>query len=143
MASPQIQFRAIGELANELERRTENGKPASEIARRDLERYYEMLKRSLPKFSFNEAQLMVDVFNGTLIQPFTVQLLWAEVSDAVEEGYAEKWEVDGTALVQKLRSLSSFECMAVADAIERIWRGDYHITDMDEQIRASGLVAPA
>ena len=85
--------------------------------------------------------LLCDVMNGTLHQPYSVSLLWAEVSDALPDGYAEKWNIDGPALVEKLRALSPFECMAVADAVERAWNSEtYQVANMEEKVRAVGLV---
>jgi hypothetical protein len=147
MASPQIQFRAIGSLGDEIEQRYSAGgstyaTSGSEIARRDLERYYDMLKRSLPRFSQGEAMLLCDVLNGVISMAYSVPLLWAQVSDALQDGYAEKWEIDGPALVEKLRKLTPFECMAVVDAVERVWNSPtYYIDNMEERLRKVGLVA--
>jgi hypothetical protein len=149
MASPLIQFRAINKsLANDLEQRSEVGKSASDIAERDLERYYYMLKFALAKlpFSMGEAMLLCDVMNGTIIEPYSASLLWASVSDGVDEGRAEYWkqyhpELDGAKLIAKLKALSPFECMAVADAIERAWNSEtYQVANMEERVRQVGLV---
>lgn len=151
MPSPLIQFRAIDQMAQQLETRTQmyggevvdkqKDRLLSETARRDLDRYYEMLARSLPKFSEEEAMLLADVLNGTMHMPYSVSLLWAEISDALREGYAEKWSVDGPVLVEKLRKLTPFECMAVADAIERAWNSPtYQVSDMGDRLRNVGLV---
>lgn len=143
-ASPLIQFRATEKLlASELEQRSEVGLSTSDIAKRDLERYYYLLKLTQAKLSFTmgEAMLLCDVMNGTINQPYSVSLIWASVSDALKEGYAEKWEVDGPALVKKLRALSPFECMAVADAVEQAWNDEtYRVANMEERVRKVGLV---
>ncbi len=43
----------------------------------------------------------------------------------------EKWEVDGKALVEKLRGLSDTQALALIDAAERFWneRGDGQETE--------------
>lgn len=150
MPSPRIQFRALDEMGKEVRKRTsipqadlstnEVEALMSETARRDLERYYDLLTRSLPKFSAGEAMLLADVLNGTIHAPYSVSLLWAQVSDAVQDGYAQKWQIDGSALVERLRSLTPFECMAIADAIERAWNTqEYRVLDMEERVREVGL----
>ena len=122
-----ISFRP-GEVRDDLIARTddgaddETGKRLSETARRDLERYYTLLRMSLPTFTVAEASLLCDAMNGTITEPHTASLLWANVADALDDGLAEKWDVDGEALVRRLRALSPFEQLAVADACERFWR---------------------
>ena len=112
----------------------------SRIAERDLDRYHDMLWRSLPKFSVGEAMLMCDALNGSINHAYSAPLLWAQISDSLEEGKAEKWEVDGESLVERLRKLTPFECMAVIDAIERAWSGPYHVNSLEEKVRVVGLV---
>lgn len=141
--SIKVQFYEAGPLKSDLEERVGGGLTSSHsgVAKRDLERYYEMLKRSLPTFTLGEAVLLVDVMNGHIVMPYSVSLLWAEVSDALPDGYAEKWGVDGPALVERLRKLTPFECMAVADAVERAWNSaSYQVTNMEEKVRKVGLV---
>lgn len=148
MASPLVQFRATGLLANEVEQRSEVGKPVSEVGRRDLERYYYLLKLTLAKLSFTtgEAMLLCDVMNGSIVEPYSASLLWASVSDGVDEGRTEYWkqyhpELDGAKLIAKLKRLTPFECMAVADAVERAWNSEtYQVANMEEKVRQVGLV---
>lgn len=148
MASPLIQFRAVGMLAERLAERTDHplqDRMLAEVARRDLERYYTLLARALmavrEQFSEAEIELLVDATNDLMVRPETVHLIWAEVADALRDGLAEKWQVDGPALVEKLRGFTPSEMMALADAIERFWTGLYQMTDMQERLRAVGLVA--
>lgn len=144
MPSPQIQFRAIDKLAEALEVRAEQGRPASLVAQRDLERYYETLRRSMPSLTVGEASLLADVCNGTYWEPHTVTLLWANVADALDDPVAEKWGMsDAYAqdFVQRLRRLSYAECMALVDALERFWIGPYHKEgDLPDRLRAAGLI---
>lgn len=143
---PRVNFRLGAQLEQELSQRSSRGESLDSIAKRDLDRYYDMLKRSLPAFSVGEAMLLCDVLNGTINQPYSVFLLWASVSDGVDEGRAEYWkqyhpELDGAKLIAKLKGLTPFECMAVADAIERAWNSEtYQVANMEEKVRQVGLV---
>lgn len=117
----------------------------AETVRSTLEDYYQFIALSLPKFSSNEAMLLVDAMNGCIVEPFSAQILWANIADAVEmDGLDAKWDVDGPALVTRLRELgrsNPFACWAIADAIKRAWNSTtYHIENMEEKVRQVGLV---
>jgi len=133
-----VQFRP-GPLQAELEAR---GEP-NEIGKRDLGRYYTLLRRELAgvQLSEPEACLLVDALNGTLLDEHTVSLLWAELDDAILQDHLhEKWSLPGEqagALVARLRSLSPGQAMAVYDAVERFWRDP---NPLRERLRAVGLV---
>jgi hypothetical protein len=93
-------------------------------AARDLERYYSLLRDTLPTIPLaaNEAILVCDATNGIIIDPHTYKLIWAQVHDAIHiDRLDEKWDVDGQALVSKLRGLTAAQCLALADAVERFW----------------------
>lgn len=118
-----IQFRD-SDLSEQLDLRTSNFLDSrGQVARRDLGRYYKALEETLRQIplSDREALLICDLSNGTLWDPMTVTMLWAQVADSLEEGYDKKWGVDGEALTQKLRKLNHFQCQAVVDAAERFW----------------------
>lgn len=117
-----IQFRAGDTLLLEIQARDE-GHGSGATARRDLERYYYMIRSSTPKFGEAEARLLVDALSGIITEPHTAHLLWAVVDDAIRLGRLdEKWGVDGWELVRRLRhDLTPFEALSVADAVERVW----------------------
>jgi hypothetical protein len=144
--NPQVQFRAMPELLRQLETRvgTSYADSTADVARRDLERYYALLARVRPIFSMNEAMMMADAANGTLWDEFSAQLLWAEISDAAEEGLAEKWGVEAHILVGRLKMATPLERMAIVDALERAWshREGWQLNDMRERLVEVGLVAP-
>lgn len=99
----------------------------STIINRMLDRYVFVLdaaRRTLAsKFTPGECGLLVDVFNGTLFsEPFATQYLAHEVRDSYADGYAEKWEVDRAAMLEKMQSLSACENIAIVDAVERWWQ---------------------
>lgn len=139
-----VSFRADEQLLTQLQRRVGGHLAPSphQAAERDLGRYYDMLQRSLPTFSEGEASLIVDVFNGSIIQSYSASHLWLEISQALAEGYAEKWGVDGPALVEKLRRMTPFECLAVEDATELYWNVvfDNKTISIKEALIAVGLV---
>lgn len=142
--TPQVNFRA-GEMLPDLEARTARSSGGLAVtASRDLERYYYHLKMALASVTLttDQAQLIVDVMNGTITEPHTASLLWASVSDALDDGLAEKWDVDGLNLVNMLRHLPPFTALAIADACERFWNrvAAGREETNEERLRAVGLL---
>lgn len=143
---PRVAFRS-GPLASALRARARAGDAAtepeiSEIAKRDLGRYYETLGRSLPRqLTEGEWLLLMDVLNGTILEPATIPYVWAEIADALDGNpdLATKWDVAGHALVEKLRRMPYAELAAVADAVERFWLTAPHM-DGHTALRAIGVV---
>lgn len=138
-----IQFRAGATLLLEIQARDE-GHGSGPTARRDLERYYYMIRSSMPAFSKAEARLLVDALSGIITEPHTAHLLWAVVDDAIRLGRLdEKWGVDAWALVQRLRhEISPFAALAIADAVERVWSlmADAKATPITDVIMQVGLL---
>lgn len=138
-----IQFRAGDTLLLDIQAR-DDGHGTGYTTRRDLERYYYMIRSCTPNFSQAEAHLLVDALSGIITEPHTAQLLWAVVDDAIRLGRLdEKWGVDGWALVQRLRhDLTPFESLAVSDAVERVWSqmADAKITPITDVMMRVGLV---
>ena len=121
-----------------LDQIEERGGARSTIISRDLERLYTLYQRALRRadLTIDEACLITDALNSSLYTADTAHLLWAGVEDAVRhENLAEKWGVDGQALVEKLKSLSEIQSMAVIDAAERFWsQQKYRDQDMREAV---------
>lgn len=141
--SAQVNFRA-GEIQDDLAARSSNEQRRALTAKRDLERYYAMIKQTLAKWSLSEgeASLIVDVLNGTITEPHSAALLWAEIDDAItNDGVAERWSVDGEELVYNLRRASAFEALALIDAAERYWQSVARGEEMSqtERLRKVGL----
>ncbi len=112
----------------EIDSRGERGEAnRSGVITRDLDRYYESLRRARISLRdiFSEAELsaILDNLNGVWhAEPFSISLIYANVADGIElEGLDKKWKVDGKALIEKLRDLSFTESCALADAAERWW----------------------
>lgn len=141
-----VQFRAFGRVGDELTARA--GQDAgrteySHIASRDLERYYEALRTALCDIPLTggEAQAICDALHGTLMAPSTVSVMWAEIDDALRHNrLAAKWQVDGPALIGKLRQLSYVQALAVVDAAERYWAISGEGSTNEDAMRRIGLV---
>lgn len=97
-----------------------------------IARYLEALRRERAalrsQFDAAEIGLLCDVCNGSLFEAYSIPLLYAEVADALADGCAVKWQVDGPALIAKLRDLSYIQNATIIDAIERWWNGPYNAT---------------
>lgn len=90
-----------------------------------VERYRQIVADHCPDLSKNEWLACMDVMNGMFTgmgDAIATKFLWASVDDACSmEGLAEKWDIDGPALVKKLRALDTAGCVAVAEIGRRFW----------------------
>lgn len=137
---PTVNFRITDGMETDLESRvTSMSGTRHAVAKRDLERYYEMLRCELRGmiFSPDEVKLMLDVGKGTFWQPFSIPFLWDEIEDSLLDGTAEKWNVDGPGFVKRLKSLTPTQACAVVDALERWWIMG---KDFETGARAVGLL---
>lgn len=144
MPSERIQFRP-GPLAPAINARVTGGAGAAnddQVAARDLGRYYDLMALALASvdLTLGEASLMVDATNGTMIDLTTAQMLAAEIADSLEDGLAEKWDVDGRALVAKINGWSLAQRLAVCDAVERFWGAGYQVGSTGDRLAAVGLI---
>jgi hypothetical protein len=143
MPAEKVQFRpGPAQLATQIAARGgDTNVAASDLAVRDLGRYYDMLALALASvdLSAGQAGLLVDVLNGTVIDLTTAQMLAAEVEDSLPDGTAEKWDVDGPALVAKISAWNLGQRLAVCDAVERFWEVG-HVDSTGERLVAVGLV---
>lgn len=105
-------------------------------ARRELERYAYLNQWTLREvreigFSVGELGLIADILNG-VVNDFKISprsQLIREVTFAIEEGYAKKWNVEIIGFQQKISQLTEAQAAAIIDAIERWWAGDYNDPD--------------
>lgn len=125
-------------LRDELEAQLKaRSKELSSVINRDLERIYALYARSLRQIILtpDEACLIVDSQNGTLHDARSAPMLWAGIEDSIHlDGLAEKWDIDGPALVEKMKQWNDIQCLAVIDAVERFWEEPVH-TDIREEVK--------
>ncbi|WP_454255169.1 hypothetical protein [Pseudomonas sp. Marseille-Q8238] len=91
------------------------------------DRYAEILRRERVEKLFSDAEwnALRDMLNGTLSEPAEVirgslNMGW---EDSIEDGIAEKWDVDPRAMQQKLAALNYVQEVAIIEAVETWWRG--------------------
>lgn len=108
----------------ELDKR---GESRGTAARRDLERYYQVIERELAgvDVSEREARVIVDALGSTEWTPQTVGLAWAAIGERDE------------ALGQRVKALPLSATWALIDAAERAARAG---GDVGARLRAAGLV---
>lgn len=100
------------------------GANTSTIINYVADRYLEMVRRSMPALSQNEWMLIFDSLNGVMLSDSAQSIagLWGGIDDSIQlDGLDKKWDVDGPALVERLRSLSYPAQVAIADTAERYW----------------------
>ncbi len=117
--SDRITFRG-GTLIPEITRRA-LGSSAGLTVKRDLERYYAMLRRGLETISLSEAEarLLCEALRGWIFDIYSYELVWARIDDAIRsDALDRKYKVDGTALVEKVRGLMPGQKLSLLDAIE-------------------------
>lgn len=89
------------------------------------DRYLEMLRRTdLPTLSEAEINALRDSNNGTWHEPAAAirGALWIGIEDGLPDGLAEKWDIDGKVLVEKLRSMTYAQEVKLIEQIEKWWR---------------------
>lgn len=135
MATKTVSINFQPEIMDAL---AERGQRAPTV-NRDLGRLYTLYDRALRRLDLtvDEACLIVDALNGTIHDVRSGVRFWIDVQDAIElEGLAEKWNVDGKALIEKLTALDELSCMAIVDAAERFWYGEkYRDMDIREAVK--------
>lgn len=124
---PIVSVRLFERDVEDIVARTYPGWNRSEVVRTDLARYRALVRSARARlakervFSGEEQALIIDALNGTMLEEH-VEVLAANVEDAMTlDGLDEKWGVQKSALMEKLRSLSPLELAAVADAVEMFW----------------------
>lgn len=104
------------------------------------DRYSEVVRRSMPRFTVNEWCLIWDALNGVWMQEpasLAVSGVPLNVSDSIQlNRYDKKWEVDGDALMRKISDLPFCGLLAIVDAAERFWARDDWPQDHAEMVSA-------
>lgn len=88
------------------------------------DRYLELLRRTdLPALTEAEMNALRDSNNGTWHEPAAAirGALWLGIDDSLHDGIADKWQIDGQQLVDKLRGLTFAQEVKLLELIERWW----------------------
>jgi hypothetical protein len=134
--SPQLTIRQ-GSLAPLLAERVGGlFQTEAAVAKRDLDRYYILLASGQQEvqelgLTMGEAMAICDVLNGAIIMtgedgfgmpldPMTHIAMELHDGDRLN-GLGEKWAVDVSRLITRLRTLTPLGGVALLDAVERFW----------------------
>jgi len=139
----QLVFRPEQDTFDSVQNRVNNDYGSiHQIANRDLSRYYNILKYAIREVELSEKEAMaiIDSTNGTMLENVGIRMMYANIEDGIKfDGLAEKWEIDGEALVNKLKNASIGYLHALADAIERYWSKNDGTIDY-EKLKSIGMV---
>lgn len=117
-----------GELQKALLDRTDDRNTFNSLGNLLLERYFALVRsrvRVIRKtFTEPELQAFLDAANGTDWNPIEVgiQTVALELSDAFEDGLADKWNIDGAAMLAKIEAVDNLTIVALIDFAEYAWR---------------------
>lgn len=143
MSEKQIVFRAGGNLLKSIQNRIDNEFTSEhQIVRRDIERYYTLIQYALREIELTEKEAMfiIDSTNGTMFEPFTIRLLWANLEDSILiDNLHINYDIDATKLVEKIKNASVGYQFALCDAIERWWKIEGDISNI-EKLKQVGLL---
>lgn len=129
----------FGEALNKaLESRVSEriGQNRSAVINMIADRYNEIIRRSMPNLTVDEWFLLFDATNGSITWDRADALpgQFIGVADAIEmDGLDKKREVDGRALVEKLKTMSFCQTVAWIDACERFWAFGSRAWDSKEE----------
>lgn len=128
--SPQVSMK-LGELAAVVDARADHeidNASRAEAIRVMIARYEAIVARDLPVLSAGEWKLVADTLNGTVMRDYPdpdgdrLRMIWAGISDGIRlDGLDKKWDVNGVALIEKIRSLTHGQLVALVDTVERFW----------------------
>ncbi|MBU1248825.1 MAG: type II toxin-antitoxin system ParD family antitoxin [Proteobacteria bacterium] len=113
-------------LRTYLDERTNDGAygSTSGIINAAADRLSLLYKHAMPNLSEAEWNLIFDCCNGSVLEP-AENAVWGlvlNVEDSIVlDGTDEKWEVDGPALITKLKALDRTGILAIVDKAERFW----------------------
>lgn len=118
---PPVQFRHKVVEA-EIAARAHGAERLGTIAARDLERYYALMAMETADLPLTSAErdAVRDACTSTAWTPRTIRHAWMAVEDAIRlDGLADRWGIDGVALVAKLKALSLGQAFALVDLVGR------------------------
>lgn len=103
------------------------GDVCSGVIGQGLARYYALLReargRLREQLTPTELSAILDVLNGHWwSEQLCVVEIWATIEDGCRlDGLAQKWNIDGPALIAKIKRLDLVAVHALADACIRFW----------------------
>lgn len=124
MTSKRLSIYAGDPLERLVADRASDARPTTTVVNAVADRYLEIVRRCLPQLSRAEWLLCCDSLNGTITtdRAELLAVMWAGIADSIHlDNLADKWHVDGAALVARLRALSYPETVALVDTVERFW----------------------
>ncbi len=138
---PVVTFEPDGVMDDLTARTSELCLSLGDVARRDLERYYTILRHELraADLTKGEAAALCDVLVSTWMDAHTARLLDMEVEDALADGLDDKWGIDGLQLARRLAAMPWSRRMAIADAVERWWALQEESRTLSEGLATVGL----
>lgn len=115
----------LGDLEPKVLRRKHDGMALGGVVRRDLERYYQVLRDSLRtvKLSPDEAHCVVMALRGHELDAVSYRFLWAEVEQRIRAHGPQfvPANCQTELLLEGLRRLPHGALMAVLDAVDQYW----------------------
>lgn len=129
----------------ELRKRTYKDEGCGDVAVQCLEKYFYLMEegRSTLNLTMQEALVILDALNGSIVfaNEGLVRSAWISIQSAIEYHQLDKaWNIDGSALVEKIKNLSLMETFALVDACERFWHGNNEGADVRLRVYEVGLV---
>ena len=117
---PPISFRDR-DVEPELARRAIGGLSAGQVAARDLARYYDLLSREAQRLdlSTTEVTAIRAATDGTIYGSAAAPYLAGQVREALDNGLAARYGIDGAWLLAKLRALTPSQAVTLVDTLER------------------------
>lgn len=87
-----------------------------------IDRYDYIVKHNVPKFSAGEWKIIVEAIGGQLVEAWAIGHVTAGIVDSISlDGAAERFEVDGEAMIKKLKKLGYVQKLAMVDVVECYW----------------------
>lgn len=123
MANPVNSFRPAP-IVRDTIANNGGGRGLSHRLAQIADRYSEILRRApRPDLSEAETSAVRDALNGTLHEPAAMirGSLWMGIEDSLPDGLADKWQIDGAALVFKLRVLTFEQEIRLVEEVEAYW----------------------
>lgn len=115
------------------------GAGLSGVVNMAVDRYQEIIRRSMPTLTEAEWMACADALNGVWLAGEAAHLavVWIEIEDGDRRnGLGAKWGIDALALARRLREAPYAAVVAVVDVVERLWRQ----TEADWSVRLRDLL---